>query len=267
MTDFTSNEYRYFTPFNEEADLIQMPLRFTYPFDYEPHPLSLIAVAQLQLHLKNQQEWEHNFGLEKEQQGAIIGKMFGVLVVKTAQNELGFLAAYSGKLAGGNQHNLFVPPIFDSLTEGSFLNIGMTELTLINQEIELLSERRTSESMERIESLKEKRRKNSISLQEKLFDNYHFLNQAGESKSLRDIFYSSLNSSPPSGAGECAAPKLLQFAFQHNMKPISMAEFWWGQSPKSDFWQHGNFYPACSEKCRPILTHMLQGIELDNSPS
>jgi tRNA pseudouridine32 synthase/23S rRNA pseudouridine746 synthase len=83
---------------------------------------------------------------------------------------------------------------------------------------------------------------------------------------LREIFENALYKNPPAGAGECAAPKLLQYAFQHNMKPIAMAEFWWGLSPKSDFWKHGQYYPACQEKCRPILDHMLAGIETDEEP-
>ncbi len=102
-----------------------------------------------------------------------------------------------------------------------------------------------------------------MALQEKIFDHYQFLNQDGEEKNLHQIFKEALNTKPPSGAGECAAPRLLQYAFQHKMKPIAMAEFWWGLSPKSDYWKHGQFYPACKEKCGPILAHMLKGMELE----
>ncbi|RZJ17244.1 MAG: pseudouridylate synthase, partial [Acinetobacter sp.] len=65
---------------------------------------------------------------------------------------------------------------------------------------------------------------------------------------------------PPAGAGECAAPKLLQYAFQHHFKPLALTEFWWGQSPKSATWKHKHFYAPCKEKCGPILKHMLEGI-------
>jgi len=105
-----------------------------------------------------------------------------------------------------------------------------------------------------IDTLKAQRKNKSASLQKQLFEEYQFLNQAGEVKSLLDIFQDKV---PIGGAGECAAPKLLQYAFQHQMKPIAMAEFWWGQSPKSAIRKHKQFYPACLGKCRPILRHML----------
>ncbi|PVY39437.1 pseudouridylate synthase [Pontibacter virosus] len=252
-------------PFGERAAAYTLPEKFTYPFGYTPHALALLAAEKLQQQLAQQQEWVHNFGLEAGQAGTIIGKMFGVLVVKTAQDELGFLAAFSGKLAGSYHHPAFVPPIFDALMEGSFLNTGMRELTRINQEINTLQDQGKTENATRIDELQKLRRTNSVALQAKLFDQYHFLNQKGEVKGLRDIFQKRANGNPPAGAGECAAPKLLQYAFQHNMKPLAMAEFWWGQSPKSTTWKHGHFYPACHEKCKPILAHMLQGIALDKS--
>ena len=70
---------------------------------------------------------------------------------------------------------------------------------------------------------------------------------------------------PPAGAGECAAPKLLQYAFQQQLTPLAMAEFWWGASPKSEMKKHQQYYPACSGKCQPILKHMLVGMQLDEN--
>ena len=216
----------------------------------------MLATTQLQKYLTTQQEWVHNFGLIEGQEGTIIGKMFGVLVVRTDQNEIGFLAAFSGKLAGSNNHRAFVPPVFDMLAEDSFLNNGMINLTHINLEIKAL-EQNKDEINEKINILKKLRKENSILLQEKIFESYHFVNQATISKSLKEIFRDTLNTNPPSGAGECAAPKLLQYAFQNKMQPLAMGEFWWGLSPKSDFWQHKHFYPSCKEKCLPILSYML----------
>ncbi len=252
-------------PFEESIEAYSLPERFTYPFNYQPHPLCVLAAQDVQLHLNTQKEWEHNFGLVDGQAGAVIGKMFGVLLVKTEQNEIGYLAAFSGKLAGGYHHAKFLPPVFDALTENSFLNIGMQELSRINEEIKTLHELETTEGIEKISSLQKLRKENSTALQAKLFDQFYFLNQAGEEKSLRAIFQATLNPNPPSGSGECAAPKLLQYSFQHNMKPLAMAEFWWGVSPKSDFRKHGSFYPACRDKCEPILAFMLAGIEMDEN--
>lgn len=229
--------------------------------NHEPHPLCLLAAGQLQLHLGHQDEWEHNFGLSAGKEGPVIGKMFGVLAVKTQQQEIGYLAAFSGKLAGGNHHSGFVPPVFDSLSDNSFLNRGMAELTRMNREIGRLEELRPEAGKEQIDLLKAARRNHSASLQKELFEHYHFLNQAGEEKNISEIFKNASVRKPPSGAGECAAPKLLQHAFRHHMKPLALAEFWWGLSPKSDFWKHGHFYPCCREKCEPILAHMLSGLD------
>src|SRR5690606_8077660 len=80
------------------------------------------------------------------------------------------------------------------------------------------------------------------------------------------IFTETVFEKPPAGAGECATPKLLQYAFLHDFKPIAFGEFWWGASPKSEVRKHGQFYAACSGKCRPILKHMLEGIEIDENP-
>lgn len=265
MINLTLQNDDVFSPFDEVIPAHELPEKFTFPFDYEPHPICLLAVGKLQSHLTSQQDWDHNFGLADHQEGAI-GKMFGVLVVQTEQNEVGYLSAFSGKLAGGNHHAKFVPPLFDGMEEGGFLNSGMTELARINQEIKILEEEKPADHQEQIFLLKTLRKNNSNALQKEIFDQYHFLNQAGEQKSLCEIFEDASYKNPPAGAGECAAPKLLQYAFQQNMKPLAMAEFWWGLSPKSDYWKHGQFYPACKEKCAPILAHMLEGIPMDEKP-
>ena len=125
-----------------------------------------------------------------------------------------------------------------------------------------------------------------------LFSQFSMLNARGERKNLLDIFrdyylknspartkaahITSANTAeraakeflaasllPPSGAGECCEPKLLQYAFLHGFKPISMAMFWWGPSPKTEIRQHRNYYPACNGKCKPILEWMLEGIDVD----
>ncbi len=247
----------YFTPFKELIAEDSLPKNLNSPFGDVQSPICLLAVEKLQDYLLNQEDWIHNFGLDATQTGTIIGKMFGVLVVKTQQNKLGYLAAFSGKLAGRNQHLKFVPPVFDTLQEDSFLTKGMIKLSQINLEIKMLQSQNLVDKLA-IETLKERRKSNSIALQAKLFDQYHFLNQAGESKSLRTIFKQYAKHKPPSATGECAAPKLLQYAFQQNMTPIAIAEFWWGTSPKSAIRQHKQFYPSCQEKCAPILKHMLK---------
>ena len=109
----------------------------------------------------------------------------------------------------------------------------------------------------KIEGLKKKRKEKSNYLQQTLFRKYAFLNQYKELENLLGIF-NNPSIKPPAGSGECAAPKLLHYAFANDLKPISMAEFWWGISPNSAIRKHKNFYPACQSRCKPILTHMLK---------
>lgn len=220
---------------------------------YQPDSRCLPAVEELKHYLSTQKEWEHNFGLDPHQSGPIIGKMFGVLVVETPQQQIRNLWAFSGKLADRNLFNRFVPPVFDGLVENGFLSAGMEELKQMGEEI-------LTASLADIPHLKLARKKYSIALQNQLFEQYYFLNRAGEEKNLITIFKDAGYKNPPAGAGECAAPKLLHYAFKHQLKPLALTEFWWGQSPKSATWQHGQFYSPCKEKCEPILKHMLEGL-------
>ena len=227
--------------------------------NHAPHPLSLLAAVELQQHILSQTDWEHNFGLAATSNSNIVGKMFGVLVVKNLENQIGYLSAFSGKLAGANHHPKFVPPVFDLLTEDGFLSIGMQELTLLTKEIKTI-EISEPENIDAIKILKKNRHQYSNRLQQEIFSRYSFTNQKGLFKNINDIFKQASYKNPPAGAGECAAPKLLQYAFLHQLKPLALAEFWWGKSPKSVNWKHGAFYPCCKEKCGPILAHMLEGL-------
>jgi tRNA pseudouridine32 synthase/23S rRNA pseudouridine746 synthase len=219
------------------------PERFTFPFCYEPHPLCLLAAAEVQQVLESMTLSE--------------GKMYGVLVVEATDGTLGFLAAYSGLLEGRNDWTYFVPPVFDAQQpDGHF-----------KQEERLISAMRE-------ESQQEERRQRSQELQQWLFRQYHLLNAHGQEKDLVEVWQDYHCSErirrkyplPPGGTGDCCAPKLLQYAYQQGMKPVCMAEFWWGPSPRTEVRQHGHFYPACRGKCKPILTWMLQGLDVDPNP-
>ena len=338
-----------FTSFKSAIDQYQLPERFTFPFYYEPHPLCLIAAKELQQYLSTQTDWQHNFGLG-EGSGPAIGKMFGVLLVRNQNGELGYLSAFSGKLAEQNLLNGFVPPVFDMLAQESFFHVGMQTLNQLTAKLqtaqsnpdierltaklatlrqqqdtvlnamraEIIENRKTRKQrrahaqqlstneiaelniilgkesvaekfhlnslklewqqqcdavkdqldslLAEIAAIKAERAQQSNNLQQQLFAQYQFLNQAGELKDLNEIFKDSPTQQPPAGAGECAAPKLLQFAFSQGLTPLAMAEFWWGASPKSEIRQHKNFYGSCQGKCQPILSHMLKDIEMDANP-
>ena len=117
-----------------------------------------------------------------------------------------------------------------------------------------------------IQELKAERKVRSSALQQQLFEQFRMLNYRGDVKTLCDIFEQTVHKTPPAGAGECAAPKMLQQAYLHHWKPIAMAEFWWGNSPRNEVRHHGYYYPACKGKCEPSLRHMLQGLEVEANP-
>lgn len=224
---------------------------FTNPFDYVPDQLTLLAVSDLQSYLKSKDD----FGLVSARTGKQIGKMFGVLVVQNDKGELGYLRAFSGKLLNANLHETFVPPIYDSLENGGFLSKGMLEISKLGEQIQL------ADSDSKKQELKRQRKELSLELQSKLFDEYDFLNIQKQKKNVRQVFQDFGRPNLPVGAGECALPKLLQYAFANDLKPLRMAEFWWGKSPKANNRVHGEFYPSCEEKCRPILNYMLKGLK------
>ena len=117
-----------------------------------------------------------------------------------------------------------------------------------------------------LKSLQRKRKQMSDELQRWLFAAYRMLNAKGEERDLIDIFREYTHAMPPAGAGDCCAPKLLQYAYLHHLRPVCMAEFWWGESPVSEIRHHLHYYPACRSKCLPILTHMLKGLDVAPNP-
>lgn len=338
--------------FKKPVSHIALPEKFTYPFHYTPHPLCVLAAEEVKEYIASRKEWQEELAL---------GKMFGVLVVlqKTEEatdkvkeagtdeeSRIGYLAAFSGNLAGKNLHSYFVPPVYDLLQPQGFFKIEEEQISAINIRInELENSASYLESKEKweietgqaqaelnqakaeqkaakeareirrqspngiseeeqaaliresqyqkaeykrkekswkkrleereaevhrfkdeIERLKAERKERSAALQQKLFGEFRMLNAVGEVKDLCTIFEQTVQKVPPGGAGECALPKLLQYAYLHQLKPLAMAEFWWGDSPKNEIRHHGYYYPSCKGKCEPILQHMLQGLEVDENP-
>lgn len=259
-----------FTRFRSPVGAIALPAALNDPFVQPPapHALCIAAARQLQRHLLKHEE-RHRFGLDGAGGGVAgkpvgkpVGKMFGVLVVARPGGECGFLSAFSGKLAGGNHHAHFVPPVFDTLAAGGFLNAGMDELAVLGgqvRELEGLSSRAQQAppagTARAVAALRQRRKAHSKKLLRQLFESYVFLNSQGQSRAACELF-----DDPPAGAGECAAPKLLQYAYQNSLRPLCMSEFWWGNPPSSSgstVRVHGKNYPACEEKCRAILAWML----------
>ena len=114
-----------------------------------------------------------------------------------------------------------------------------------------------------IQQLKKKRTEKSRQLHKQVFASYLLHNFSGEQKTITDFFVDVL---PPAGTGDCAGPKLIHYAHQHDLYPLALAEFWWGSSPSAGIRHHGQFYPACRGKCRPILPFMLGGLSVEPEP-
>lgn len=309
-------------------------MRLNDPFHYSPHPLCVEAAGEVCRHLSDGPLRD-----EVEE-----GKMLGVLVCRSPEGQLGFLAAYSGQLGGREDWPWFVPAVFDYLDEDGHFKREEAEISAINARIasmegsphyiiqrealaklekdaeadiedyrrqmseakarrDLLRNGKSGETVDdaaliresqyqkaelrrlkarwqeriaearrlvaphedAINKLKAERHQRSDTLQRWLFDHFVMLNAQGERRTLTDIFANTPQRVPPSGAGECCAPKLLQYAFIHHLQPLAIAEFWQGRSPRMEVRHHGQFYPACRGKCLPILQWMLKGMDLDST--
>lgn len=322
--------------FKQNIEGISLPEKFTFPFHYTPHPLTRIAAGEVRSYLSTRLDWQDEIGK---------GKMFGVLIVKTSDGSIGYLAAFSGNLAGSNMHDFFVPPVYDLLNPDGYFRKEEAEISALNRRISDISKsdsyilakkeledtkfqsssflasakeelkrskkerdekrangnispeeldamiresqfqkaeykrlenswkERLNEVGQRVKGfeteillLKQERKTRSAALQLWLFRQFNMLNAKGERKDLCEIFKDTPQGLPPAGAGECALPKLLQYAYLHGLQPLAMGEFWCGMSPKDEIRHDGYFYPSCKGKCEPILKHMLVGLDVEPNP-
>jgi tRNA pseudouridine32 synthase/23S rRNA pseudouridine746 synthase len=107
----------------------------------------------------------------------------------------------------------------------------------------------------RMRALKQRRKELSRELQVQMHAAYTLVNFLGKSRSISSLMPTN---SIPTGTGDCCAPKLLHCAAVHNLKPLAMAEFWWGP-PSGDKIQ-GEFYGACGDRCQPLMGFLLSGL-------
>ena len=322
--------------FKQNIEGFSLPEKFTFPFHYTPHPLIRIAAGEVRSYLSTRNDWQDEIGK---------GKMFGVLIVRTSDGSIGYLAAFSGNLAGSNMHDFFVPPVYDLLNPDGYFRKEEAEISALNRRISDISKsdsyilakkeledtklqsssslalakeelkkskkerdekrangnltpeeldamiresqfqkaeykrlenswkERLNEVGQRVKGfdteilrLKQERKNRSAALQLWLFRQFDMLNAKGEHKNLCEIFEDTPQGLPPAGAGECALPKLLQYAYLHDLQPLAMGEFWCGMSPKDEIRHDGYFYPSCKGKCEPILKHMLVGLDVEPNP-
>ncbi len=192
------------------------------------------------------------------------GKMFGVLVVQAADESLGYLRAFSGMLRGEWSVEGWAPPTFDVAARDAIWIAGDAEMRARTLERAAFEREEGSEpASQALRRMDDARTARSRELLPQIQDTYRFVNARGERRALRELFAPAL---PPGGAGDCAAPKLLAQAYALGLRPLALAEFWWGAPPRSGDRRAGSFYPACHGKCGPILAHMLLGLPADPPP-
>jgi tRNA pseudouridine32 synthase/23S rRNA pseudouridine746 synthase len=238
--------------FNFKTDISSFKIfsKLNNPFSAYIPEIAKIAAKEFQEFIAvESKKWNYDFGTQR-------GKMFGVLVVKKQDNTFCYLGTVSGKLPKNAICEKFIPSVFDESVDDFFINKGMKKLSEIGKQI------KKANHPSEIISLKEKRKQKSVSLQKQLFENYHFLNLSKKQKNILEIFKNLSYGNPPAATGECAAPKLLQYAIKHQLKPIALTEFWWGSSAENKEKKHRAYYPACKNRCRPILEYMLEDTEL-----
>ena len=241
-----------------------IPQKFTYPFRYVPHPLVVEAAQKLIGTIDSDPLLKYVFAE---------GKMLGILVCEDpASGALTTLNAFSGLVGGRSVLPGFVPPIFDTTTVPALRNIeGPVPPETASLRFGPTADAGPPLMVPRVAQVSEgtgssRDTRDSRELQEWLFRQYRVMNGMGEEMDVKEIF-ASRGLVPPGGTGECAAPKLLNYAFRNGLKPLCMGEFWYGASPSSgEVRQHGRFYPSCTGKCGPLLSWMLRGVEVEDNP-
>jgi tRNA pseudouridine32 synthase/23S rRNA pseudouridine746 synthase len=277
-------------PLPKKARKIPSPTKFTYPFCYRPHKICRIVVNEVV-----------EYCYKTRDMVPTEGKMFGILIVEYKGKRY-YLRAFSGIYNGSYHHKGFVPPVVDLQDpKGHFRQQELEIVDMTNRINAIKSnlpkfmppDRIMPDSMkhdvEELEQLKAKRKEMSQNLQMWTFHQFRMRNAEGEEADLIDIFkdykspfpeeeYIAYKEGritvkphgkygvPPGGAGECCLPKLLQYAYLHNLKPICMEEFWVGPSTGNQMRVEKNFYPSCQHKCVPILTFMMKGLHVEENP-
>ena len=173
------------------------------------------------------------------------GKMMGVLKVENKEGTVDYLYGFSGTAGGRATLPGFAPPIYDLTAPDGYFRQREAEISAMPAGIG--------------------RKVASAQLQAWIFDQYRVSNARGESLTIREVF-ARRGLVPPGGTGDCAAPKLLQYAYAHHLKPLAMGEFWYGASPASEVREQGRFYPSCTGKCGPLLSFMLEGLDVAPNP-
>ena len=231
----------------------EIPVRFPSPFDRGAvHQLARRAALEMLDDLRRYAPATWNL----DQPAG--GKMFGVLVVADSDGTVGYVRGFSGMLGGVWEVPGWVPPVFDVSAHDALRIAAAAKTESLRRERIELTQRNVSTTELAMFDRESLDRANV--LLHGIQRTYRFANARGATATLRELFAPAM---PPGGAGDCAAPKLLAHAYRNGLKPLALAEVWWGALPRSGDRRAGSFYPACRGKCLPILTHMLDGLNAE----
>lgn len=214
-------------------------MKFTYPFRYVPRPEVQQAAQELITRIDAGEFRPPRYPIDLKA-ALSEGKMLGVLLT-----DKGPMYAFSGLVAGCSTLPFFVPPVFDLTRPDGYFKTREEQISAMPRGPEKAAA--------------------SAELQNWIFDNYKVLNALGEELSVREVF-ARRGITPPSGTGDCAAPKLLNHAYRTLARPLAMGEFWYGASPEGEVREQGRFYPSCTGKCGPLLSFMLEGLDVEPNP-
>lgn len=253
-------------PFSPAPLATEWPTTFPSPFDRAAvHTLAQRAAMEMVNAVEA--HFAHAWRLHE----AGNGKMFGALVVTAPDGSIGYLRAFSGMINGRWEIDGWAGPAFNQQQrdeawipgEAEMLDFAAQRAALLASMPEHSATAPARRITAAIRTLDETRTERSRTLMRQIQDSYHFANARGEMKCLRAIFEPAM---PPAGAGDCAAPKLLAHAYRLGLRPLALAELWWGAASPTGDRRAGVFYAACRGKCLPILTHMLDGLPVDAPP-
>jgi len=224
-----------------------------------PTATVLAHAEALKDYLSTRRETDTGFGTRSLYEEAN-GKMFGVMLCRDAQGKLGTLRAFSGEWEGRWQPPGWVPSSGNLCEYSSEREETEAQVALLTRRIEELKALPSTKPIRRkIEQIKIERGTLSRALTDRIHDAYRFENFLGEIMPLKEV--DTGGQRPPTGMGDCCAPKLLQYAARHRLEPLGMIEFWWGASSQVFPRVEGTYYGSCQHKCYPILGFMLRGVQ------
>lgn len=175
--------------------------------------------------------------------------MFGVMRARTAAGQEQWRSAFSGQVDGVWELQGWAPPLFDVQAWRALERAHDPEIQALTRKIDSLAPGCPSRG-----ELQAQRKAKSHALLDAYIDLYQIPALAGAISGLRPLFG---DKRPPTGSGDCCAPKLLAVAAREGLRVLGLSEIFLGASPRSGSRVCGTISPPCKPRCGPILEFML----------